>query len=870
MSWLRRLRNTLRPRRIEDDIRREVAFHLAERADQLRAEGLTDDEARRRARLQFGNVTLQAERTRDMDVSLALEACLRDLRYAIRSLRRTPGFALTVILTLALGIGANSAVFSALDAVLLKPLPFPEADRLVELRQRLDHTSETHIAPPRLEDWQRMNTTFTAITGYYTEDVSETSGEFAERIKRAMVAPRFVEVWGVQPAIGRGFTADDHRLGSPPAIVVSHRYWRDRLGSDPHVLNRTVRVGAAATPTPIVGVMPASFLFPDRAVDLWSPVRIDADFAQSRRSTWFLGVGRLKDGVTVQQALANLAAVQGELGQTYGDVDAQVEVAVAPLKATAVGSVQRSLWLLFAGVTVLLVITCTNIAAVILSRAGYRQHEISVRLSLGASNLAVARQTLIETLVLSMSGAAVGLLVAVAGIRLLRTAAVNLPRVDEIAIDWRIVSYALASAVMVGLLCGLLPAIRSVRERRGVALNEGGRAVVSARYRLQWLLVGAQVALSVTLLAGAALLGRSLQQLWRTDSGFNLTHLLAFRVAGGWAETTDMEQLRIRIDGTIEKLRALPGVEGAATTGWSLPGVPAQHENTLELVEAQSDQDRQLVAEVRSISPEYFSVMEIPLIAGDLCRSRTAAPREVMINRTFADRYFANRSRSPIGFHVTGASGARPSVIAGIVADARERGLDREPGPIIYACSSAPNPTPYFLVRTRVDAATMMQQVRSAMKELDPMRAVYELDLVENRVEGAFAQNRLRAMLLMLFAGTALSLACVGVYGTLSYGVSVRRREVALRLALGALRSGVLRQFLFEGLRIVGMATVCGLALTLALTRLITGMLYGVSATDPVILFAVVAVVIVVSAAAALIPAFRASRVDAMVMLRES
>jgi len=241
-----------------------------------------------------------------------------------------------------------------------------------------------------------------------------------------------------------------------------------------------------------------------------------------------------------------------------------------------------------------------------------------------------------------------------------------------------------------------------------------------------------------------------------------------------------------------------------------------------------------------------------------------------MINRTLADRYFAPRSQSPIGFHVAASSDAPPSVIAGIVADARERGLDREAGPIVYSCSSAPNPAPYFLVRTRVDAATMMQQVRVAMKALDPARAVYELDLLENRVEGAFAQNRLRAILLMLFAGTALSLACVGVYGTLSYAVSVRRREVALRLALGAVRSGVLRQFLFEGLRIVGIAIVCGLALTLVLTRFIAGMLYGVSATDPVILLAVVSVVIVVSAAAALIPAFRASRVDAMVMLRES
>jgi predicted permease len=386
VAWLRRLRNTLWPRRVDDDIRREVAFHLAERVDDLRAAGLSDEDARRRARLQFGNVLLQAERTRDMDVSLAIEAWLRDVRYASRSLRRTPGFALTVVLTLALGIGANSAVFSALDTVLLKPLPFPNGDRLMELRQRLDNTAESNIAPVRLEEWQRMNTSFTAITGYYTGDVAETSGEYAERIKRALVAPRFMEVWGIQPAIGREFTLDDHRVGSPPAILVSHRYWRDRLGSDPNVLNRTVRIGSAAVP--IVGVMPASFLFPDRSVDLWSPVALDANFAQARRAPWYLGIGRLKDGITVLQAQANLAAVQAQLGQIYGDIDAKIQPSVAPLKDTAVSSVRRSLWLLFGGVSVLLLITCTNIAALLLSRAAYRQHELSVRVSLGASQLA--------------------------------------------------------------------------------------------------------------------------------------------------------------------------------------------------------------------------------------------------------------------------------------------------------------------------------------------------------------------------------------------------------------------------------------------------------------------------------------------------
>jgi putative ABC transport system permease protein len=805
-----------------------------------------------------------------MAIFQAIDAILCDLRYAVRALRRTPAFSLTVILTLALGIGANSAVFSALDAVLLRPLPFPDGDRLMQLRQRLDNTSETNIAPVRLEDWQRLNSTFSAITGYYTEDISETSGEFAERIKRANVAPRFVEVWGIEPLIGRGFTLENHRTGGPPGVLVSYRYWRDRLGSDPNVLSRTVRIGTAAVP--IVGVMPATFLFPDRSVDVWSPVALDFKFALPRNNTWYLGVGRLRPGVTVEQARANLAAVQTELAQQYGDVDAKIAVTVAPLKEATVGSARRSLWVLFAGVSVLLLIMCSNIAALLLSRAAHRRQELAVRLSLGASPLAVARQTLIEALVLSVTGASLGLLFAAAGIGVLRTATIEMPRLDEIAIDWRLAVYTLASAGLVTVLCGMLPALGAALSRNTLALGDNARTVVSSRYGLQSVLVGAQVALSVTLLVGAALLARSVYELWQIDSGFNLNNVLALRVSGNYAETVNMDRLRARIDTMLERLRAIPGVEAAAITGWSLPGVPSEFENTFQLVEAQGDRARNMVAELRSVSPEYFATMQIPVLAGDLCRRRAAptggaaAVDELMVNRRFVEQYLSGRT--PAGSHLVSAN-SRPTRIAGVVADARERGLDREAGPIVYFCESAPNPTPYFLLRTHVDPASVAQPVRLAIKEVDPLRAVYEIGVLEDRVADAFGQNRLRAMLLVFFALTALSLASVGIYGTLSYAVTMRRREVALRLALGAVRGGVLRQFLREGLVIIGVASACGVVMTLAVSRLLSGLLYGVSPNDPVILLAVVALVLVVGTAAAMIPAFRASRLDAMHVLRE-
>ena len=287
MSWLRRVIRTFRSDRVDRDIDRELAFHLAERIDELRASGLSDTEAVQQARRQFGTAAVHAERTRQFDVAVWLDARLRDVRYAVRSLARTPAFTLTAVATLALGIGANTAVFSAIDAVLLRPLPFPESDRLVQLRQTKNHSAEVNVAPVRLEDWQRLNVTFDAVTGYYMEDVSETSGEVPERVRRAFVAPRFLDVWGVNPAMGRGFTATEHRMGGSPAVLISDRYWRVRLGGAADVLTQVVRIGSATFP--IVGVMPPSFLFPDRQVDLWFPVAIDIPYAQSRLATWYKG-----------------------------------------------------------------------------------------------------------------------------------------------------------------------------------------------------------------------------------------------------------------------------------------------------------------------------------------------------------------------------------------------------------------------------------------------------------------------------------------------------------------------------------------------------------------------------------------------------
>jgi putative ABC transport system permease protein len=681
------------------------------------------------------------------------------------------------------------------------------------------------------------------------------------------VAPGFLDVWGMNPAIGRGFTLTEHRTGGPPAVLVSDRYWRVRLGADPNVLGRTVRIGRASVP--IIGVMPASFLFPDRDVDLWFPSPADSPIARARNLTWYMGVGRLKRGVTLEQARANLEAVQADLGRQYPETDARLRVDVVSLQEATVGGVRHSLWLLFTSVSVLLLITCTNIAGLLLARGTHRRHELSVRLALGASHRAVVSQTLVEILMLSLAGAALGLVVAAGAVAGLQSAARDLPRVDEIRIEWRILLYTMVSAVVVALLCGIVPAVRAARVSTTGALNEAGRTQVSGRHPLQWLFVGAQVALSVVLLTAAGLLARSFHELFSVDLGFEPTRVLTFRMSGSFAETADYARLVNRVETTIDDLAALPGVESVATSVF-LPGVPAEYAQAFALVEAKHPDERRLVAESRPVSAGYFGTMKIRLLEGGVCdRQRFGAPMQLLVNRAFQSRYLSRWS-SPIGLHLaTSTNAGNAGAIVGVVADARDHGIDRAPSPIVYSCFSAPNPTPRFLVRTNRDLAELAHTVRLKLKEREPLRSVYDMSPLEDRIGDAFAQNRVRTTVLAFFAVTALVLACVGLYGTLSYIVNLRRREVGLRLALGAGQKGLVTEFMLNAWRVVSVAILGGVVLSFFFTRLLGGMLYGISPRDPVVLATVIGVVFGVSTLAAIIPALRAARIEPMQVLRE-
>jgi putative ABC transport system permease protein len=797
-----------------------------------------------------------------------MEDLVRNIGYAIRVLRHAPGFTITAIATLAVAIGANSAVFSALDAVLLRKMPFPNADRLVALNETRQRSTVTNVAPVRLDDWNQRNSTFEVISGYYTEDVSDTSGEVPERVRRANVAPRFMRLWGVPPALGRGFTDADHQAGSARVIVISHRYWQRRLEGDPNVLQRRVLIVDESFL--VVGVMPESFAFPDRDVEFFAPT-IYQPFVLNRLNGWYRGFGRLKSGVTIDQARADLGNVQAQLAAEFPQPDREITPQLEAYKETRVGGVRGSLWLLFGAVSVLLLIACTNIAALLLARAARREHEISVRIAMGSSRCAIANQLLTETLLLSFAGALGGIAVAAGASAAFRALAPAFPRVDEIAIDGRMLLYTMLAVIVVTLLCGLIPALRSARRSLAPSLVEGGRAHVSARHALQWSFVGVQVALSVTLLAGAGLLVRSFQELWRVDPGFEADRVLTFRVSGAFGQ--DFNNLAQRLGLLLETLRSTPGVV-AATTSSPVPGVLNDRSGfqfgmgEYQLVEAESE-DNTIVAEGRVVSPSYFQTLKIPLVTGEMCREPAGNSSDVMVNRAFTARYLPGRS--PVGLHFrSGRPEVPPQRIAGVVGDAREFGLDRAPVPTVYRCATAfATPALAFLVRTSGDPSAMTEALRARVNSLEPLRSVYDVVPLEQRMGDEYAQNRLRMLLLGTFAMTALALASLGIYATLSYVVSLRRREVGLRVALGAQQANIVSQFLSTAVLVVLVACVAGLGLSLVSARLISGMLYGVSPLDPLTLSGVTVLVTAVAAFAALLPALRAARMDPIKALRE-
>ncbi len=861
-----RKRSPRKPER-EDAVEEEIGFHIAEQTEAYVAQGMSPEEARRRATLEFGGREQVKQQVREVHVSAALESAAFNLKAATRFLRKSPSFSIVVILTLALGIGANSAVFSAIDAIILRPLPFPNGSQLVALYQHdyKGRDANVYVAPVRLEDWNRLNSTFQAISGYYFDDLSETSGSLPEKVTECLVAPRFLEVMGVSPALGRGFTPREEHWGGGLSAIISYKYWQRHFHGDSAALGQKLHVGGFSYT--VIGVMPASFRFPKDDVDIFEASAPDAPFAQRRDETWFTVIGRMKPGVMLHEATADLANVQSQLGKQFPKPDAELTVQIAALKDVIIGGTRSSLWLLYGSVSLLLLIACSNIAALLLARTTEREHEVSIRFSLGASRLAIVGQLLTEVFALALLGSLAGLLVAAASARGFHLLAKTLPRAEEIGLNWQIVAYTLIAAVLTTLLCGLFPALRGTRRTLAHSLASGSRTQVSTRSTVQWVLVGTQIMLAVTLLIGAGLLLRSFQRLSRVNPGFEPSHVLTFQVSGSWGETADMPNVVKRIDRTLDSLRTLPGVE-AASTAAMLPGVPSQYQIEFK-IDGKLEPGHPILADSRYVSAGYFETMRIPLLAGESCR-QASNTSDVLVNRAFADMYMG--SALAVGHQVSGAvynDFLPQGMIRGIVGDAREEGLNTQPVPTVYSCFSAPDPFPNYLVRTHGDPMTMAETIRRRIHEIEPSRSVYAFAALQEHLDDATSENRLRTMLLTVFAATAILLACIGLYGTLSYLGRLRQREVGVRLALGAMRNQIVARFLLQGLRVAVMGCVAGLALGLGLSHFIGSMLYGVSALDPATYCGVVCLILVVAACASLVPALRASRVEPVQVLRE-
>jgi putative ABC transport system permease protein len=833
-----------------------------------------------------------------------MQTLWQDLRYAARTLARRPGFAAIVILTLALGIGANAAIFSVTSAVILKPLPFKEPDRLVHLWEnnkrgeryrRGQDSGYIYVRPGTLNDWRERAGSYESLSGYRWATMMLTGGERAEMVWGHRVADSFFETLGVGAQLGRTFSAQDYRPSAPPVVVLSNALWRDRYGADPNIVGRAISLDNVTYT--VVGVMPAGF-FPTRfeTAQLWTPYAFTAADKTNRTAWGWTVFARLKPGVSPDAAQTEMDLIAARMEQAYPEHYQNMGFVLVPADAEVIGSLGRLFLLLLCAVGLVLLVACVNVANLLLVRATERGREFAVRAALGAGSGRIIRQLLTESVLLAATGGALGLLLAAGGMRsllALMPAAANVPRLDEVRLDWRAFAFTACVSLLTGALFGLVPALRAARPDLNEGLKESGRgaAVGKRRRRLGNLLVAGEVALSLVLLVGAGLLVRSFTLLQRADPGFAVERLLTLEIRvpdyryGKFVEGEKNEG-RARLYQQLEvRLSALPGVESAAVAsklpvkhgpnpwGISIEGRPAPPNGQGDGV-ARSNKTGLFnhggVA-INRITPGYARTLGLRLLRGRMLDERDTAdkPMVAMISDTAARKYWPNEDAVGRRITVDYTSWFPKMEIVGVVADIKTDKLDKPQFPEIYwPQAQAPSSAARVLIRTKTDPESLAAVVREEIGRIDRDLPVLDVSAMEGVIADTLWRPRLAAWLLGLFAALAVILAAAGLYGVMSYSVSQRTQELGLRMALGAEGRDVLRLVIGEGMRVVIVGLAAGLVAALALSRLITSQLYGVAATDPATFAGVTALLVIVALIACFIPARRASKVDPMIALR--
>jgi len=883
------------PRDHDDELKREIQTHLELEAEERVADGMSEADARYAARRAFGNVTRTQEDVRAVWARRWIDEIVQDVRYALRTLRKAPGFTTVAVLTLALGIGANTAMFSVVNAVILKPLGYPHPEQLRFLTTRFERqgVEQSSVSAPEYFELTEINRSFSVVGAFTIGEVNLAALDRPRRVTRATVNAELLEVLAVQPERGRWFRRDETRANGPALVILSHELWRSAFGARENIVGRTIEIDGLTRE--VIGIMPARFDLMDNRVDVWLPLQLAPAFRQFRESHFLNVLGRLKDEVTAQQAEAELASLVANWGERAG-VNGHVfkrgdhVMQMEPVQDEIVGSARRALWMLQAAVALVLLIACANLANLLLARAETRRRELAMRAALGAGRRRLLAQFTAEGVVLSLVGGTIGLALAWAGVRALIVAYPNsLPRVADIAIDPAVLGFTLLVSVATGVAFGLAPLLHPLHQGPSGLLNERAtRGSTSTRHAVRRALVAAEVALAVVLVVGAGLMLRTVMNLMKVDAGFDRSRLVTFGVALPASTYPNFDE-RLRLyQRLIDRFAAMPGVERVS----AVSGLPPQREvnglgTDIEGYTPPPETPRNWVDYYQTVTTGYFQAMGIPIVAGrSFDESDRIGALVAVVNETFARRFW--KDLDPIGRRVRPRFGdGTPWVtVVGVAKDVKQGGVDQATGtelyflleqlPQIFPTISGPNLGDWghdgnmnIVLRSALPMATLQPPIAAAVREADPSLPIIRLQLMDEVISGSLGRPRMLMHLFAGFAALALLLAAIGTYGVLSYLVTERRREIGIRMALGAKREAVLRSIMAHGLKLTFIGLAAGLAGALALTRLMETLLFEVRPTDPATMVSVAAVITLVAIIACLVPAHRATRVDPIAALRE-